>query len=448
MAALADGADEAVPADHDPVDPAGEALVMAAVAFDAQVRVGVAGDERGKALRTASICRVGPGVDWENFERVFLSTFHEAGGNAHPGGCCVIVTEAPLTPAAQRNRIVSMLFDRCENVSSVLVAVDAVLAIHALRGGPGSSNPSGLAVTCTESAMYAAPVVEGVYVHSAVVRTHLGLDMLARYFTELARAQVRKTDPEAYKVFWENVDLSRSRDMLKSACFVALDYEKDYATYDDEGPCGLPQYFGEDGSRVSLRLTSAETQRNPLGIVLLDQAHFQVCEALFQPDLLTSGVAGAAAAAAAAAVAAAAPAGDADHHLPPTGIVAVVMKAIQKLPVDQQDLMFSNICLLGQGTMLQNLKERLQRDVARVVPDRTVIVFDLKGCAQELPYIGACRLQLYHPEAVRMRAMTREAYEKAPLCKNAAFRELQCTVLGRRSEHMTEIPGMSKHAEN
>ena len=59
MAALADGADEAVPADHDPVDPAGEAVVMAAVAFDAQVRVGVAGDERGKALRTASICRVG-----------------------------------------------------------------------------------------------------------------------------------------------------------------------------------------------------------------------------------------------------------------------------------------------------------------------------------------------------------------------------------------------------
>ena len=34
------------------MDPAGEAVVMAAVAFDAQVRVGVAGDERGKALRT------------------------------------------------------------------------------------------------------------------------------------------------------------------------------------------------------------------------------------------------------------------------------------------------------------------------------------------------------------------------------------------------------------
>jgi actin-related protein len=334
---------------------------------------------------------------------------------------------------------VSLLFDRCENVGSVVVAVDAVLAVLALR--PGTPNPSGLAVMCTESYTYAAPVVEGVYVHSAVVRTHLGLNTLARYFTELARAQVQETDPEAYKVFWENVDLSRSLDMLKSACFVALDYEKDYATYDDEGPCGLPQYFGEDGRLASLfflRLTSARTQRNPHGVVLLDQAHFQACEALFQPDLLTSGEAGAAAAA--AAVAGAAASGDPDHHLPPTGIVTVVMKAIKKLPDDQQHLMFLNICLLGKGTMLQNLNERLRRDVARVVPDHKVVVRDLLNSARHLPYIGACVLQLHHPEAVRLPAITREAYEKAPLCENAAFRELQCTVFGRRSEHMTEIP--------
>lgn len=79
-------------------------------------------------LRVMYPIRQGVVVDWDEFELLIADAFTKM--NADPYCHPVLLTEAPLNPKANREKLVEMLFETFD-VPRAYVAIDGVLALYA-----------------------------------------------------------------------------------------------------------------------------------------------------------------------------------------------------------------------------------------------------------------------------------------------------------------------------
>ena len=265
------------------------------VGDDAQARRGI--------LSIAYPIEHGVVTNWDDMELIWHHTFYNE-LRVDPERSNVLLTEAPMTPKVNRERMTQIMFETF-NVAGIYVSIQAVLSLYSAGRTTGVVLDSGDGVTHT------VPIYEGFSMPHATGRIDLAGRDLTEYMTKLLM--------ETGTSLTSTAEREIVRDIKEKTCYVALDFDEEMKKANDqsiETPFELPD----------------------MSVVTVKSQRFRCPEALFKPHLLGLG--------------------DAD------GYPALVAKSIGKCDIDVRKELFENIVLSGGTTMFPGLAERLQRELA------------------------------------------------------------------------------------
>merc|ERR1712167_313744 len=101
--------------------------------------------------------------NWDDMEKVWRHTFD----NESEEDCCgVLLTEAPMNPKDNRERMTQIMFETF-NVRRYYVNIQAVLSLYA------SGRTTGVVVDCGDGVSHTVPIYEGYSMPHAIQRINL-----------------------------------------------------------------------------------------------------------------------------------------------------------------------------------------------------------------------------------------------------------------------------------
>merc|ERR1711990_1039369 len=146
-------------------------------------------------------------TNWDDMEKIWHHTFYNelrVAPEAHP----VLLTEAPMNPKANRERMTQIMFETF-NVPAMYVNIQAVLSLYASGRTTGCVLDSGDGVT------HAVPVFEGFALNNSIRR----VDIAGRDVTNYLKLLLRR---EGHR-FTTSAEFETVRTIKERACFVAED---------------------------------------------------------------------------------------------------------------------------------------------------------------------------------------------------------------------------------
>lgn len=134
------------------------------------------GDEAMQRRGTSNIqhpMSAGIVESWEDMEKVWHHTFYNELRCAPEEAVGVLLTEAPRNPKANREKMVTTMFETFQ-IKNVYVAPEPVMSLYAAGRTTGLAFSSGDGVTCTY------PVYDGFSIPHAIEKTNIS----GRYLTD------------------------------------------------------------------------------------------------------------------------------------------------------------------------------------------------------------------------------------------------------------------------